>query len=149
MEPLNEQLLAAWLEMSTVVVNSRIVSELTYREALVCNALYKHLPRQQDAPLNATRLCRLTGMLKSQMNRTLTALEKKGLVIRSRSSSDKRQIHVRFNTKKAQAYRRQHERILALVDSIVERLGQDTARQAVKVLRRLSTVAAAQLQEFA
>lgn len=147
MEPLNEQLLTAWLQMSTAVVNSRVVSELSYKEALVCNVLYKNLQQQDRQPLTATGLCRLTNMLKSQMHRTLNALEEKGLVVRSRSQQDKRQVHIRFNPERAHAYEQQHHRILALVDGIIDRFGRGDAQQAVAVLSRLATAAGAQLRE--
>ncbi len=147
MEPLNEQLLTAWLQMSTAVVNSRLVSELSYKEALVCHVLYKNLPQQENQPLTATGLCRLTSMLKSQMNRTLNALEEKGLVVRSRCPQDKRQVHIRFNPDRAQAYQQQHQRILTLVDGIIHRLGLQDTQLAIDALTRLTAAATAQLRE--
>ena len=141
MEPLNERLLTAWLYMSTVVVNSRIVTELSYKEALVCNALYKHRQQQEERPLTATMLCQQTNMLKSQMNRTLTSLEEKGLVLRERSQQDKRHIFVRFNPQGAAAYEEQHRRILALLDGIIAQVGDEEAARIADSLTRVADVA--------
>ncbi len=134
----NEQLLAAWVEMSTVVVNSRLVSELSYNEALVCRLLYQNLPIQDEKPLNATRLCEKTGMLKSQMNRTLGSLEAKGLVIRRRNEADRRQVLVTLNPNRTDSYQRQHREILALIDGIVDRLGEEESRRTAEILSRLA-----------
>ncbi len=140
MEPLNERLLTAWLYMSTVVVNPRIVSELSYKETLVCNALYKNRHRQEEQPLTATALCQQTKMLKSQMNRTLTSLEDKGLVVRERSRQDKRRILVRFNPSGATAYESQHRRILKLLDGIIQQIGEEAAAKLADSLTRVADV---------
>ena len=46
------------------------------------------------------------------MNRILTQLEEKKLIIRERSANDKRKIFVRLNKEKTSAYLKQHEQIL-------------------------------------
>lgn len=132
MQYTNEALLNAWLRLSTSIVNSRIVPDMTYNESLVCNILYNH-SLQQAAPLTATHLCRMTGMLKSQMNRTLNALEERGLIIRERSREDKRQVFVFMHPENNSAYIEQHDKILRAVDALVERIGTDRAQQALEL----------------
>ena len=104
MENINENLLNTWLRLSTSVVNSRLVSNLSYNESLVCNILYHAQKKEPDQLLTATDLCNATKMLKSQMNRTLNQLEEKKLITRIRSSSDKRQLFVKFNLDTADIY---------------------------------------------
>lgn len=141
MAHLNEELLHAWLRVSTSIVNSRIVSELSYNETLVCNALYRTTLEQGDKPLTATDLCGKTNMLKSQMNRTLNLLEVKGLITRQRSTEDKRQVFVVFNRDKADAYEAQHARILKLLDSIIGELGEEKAETTVQNLIQIADIA--------
>lgn len=140
MERLNERLLGAWLRVSTSIVNSRIVSELPYNEALVCNALYRNEVKG-DRPLTATDLCSMTNMLKSQMNRTLNQLEMKGLITRVRSTEDKRQVFVTFNAERSDLYEAQHTRILGLLDGIIEQLGEEKAVETVDTLTRVADIA--------
>lgn len=140
MEHLNEALLNAWLRVSTSIINSRIVSELPYNEALVCNALYRNM-LVSDKPLTATDLCGMTNMLKSQMNRTLNQLEMKGLITRERSTEDKRQVFVLFNADGSDAYEIQHARILKLLDGIIARLGEDKAADATQTLNHIADIA--------
>lgn len=141
MAQLNENLLHAWLRVSTSIVNSRIVSELSYNETLVCNALYRNTLEQGNNLLTATDLCGMTNMLKSQMNRTLNLLEVKGLITRQRSTEDKRQVFVMFNTEKAEAYEAQHARILKLLDGIIEELGEEKAEEIVGTLLQIANIA--------
>ena len=141
MTHLNEELLYAWLRVSTSIVNSRIVSELSYNETLVCNALYRNMLEQGDKPLTATDLCSMTNMLKSQMNRTLNLLEVKGLITRQRSTEDKRQVFVMFNSDKADAYQAQHARILKLLDGIIGELGEEKAEEVVDTLIQIADIA--------
>ena len=64
----NEQVLEAWLQMTTVINNERITSDLPYNESMICRYLYQN----QDENVTATDLCNYMRMQKSQMNRTLT-----------------------------------------------------------------------------
>ncbi len=74
MENLNEKLLNAWLTLSSVVNNERIVSSIPFNEAHVCNLLYRQRMENPGVFLTATELCARTRMLKSQMNKVLASL---------------------------------------------------------------------------
>ena len=137
--PANEALLSAWLRLSTSVINSRIVSEMSYNESLICSILYKSAKLGQ--PVTATALCQTTHMLKSQMNRTLNQLEEKGFICRERSASDKRLVQITFNMEHAQKYEKQHKEILSIIDNILNELGPEDAAQAIYMLNRISDVA--------
>lgn len=86
----NEQVLEAWLQMTTVINNERITPDLPYNESMICRYLYQN----QDINVTATDLCNYMRMQKSQMNRTLTSMEKKELITRIRSEQDTRKIYI-------------------------------------------------------
>lgn len=137
MNPMNEQLLGAWLRLSTSIVNSRVVPDMTYNESLVCNILYNQ-QRLGGEPLTATRLCAMTGMLKSQMNRTLNALENRSLVQRQRSEQDKRQVFVSLDPENCAEYIAQHNKILHAVDVMIDKIGEERAQQAIDLFTLVS-----------
>lgn len=141
MEHLNESLLAAWLRLSTSINNSRVVSELTYNESLVCNLLYQHSIGGNEKQLTATDLCQKTNILKSQMNRTLNHLEEIGIISRERSSQDKRRVFISLNKSQTSKYELQHEKILTLLDSIIDKLGNERVFQTIEVLNTISNIA--------
>ncbi len=124
MKKQNEELLDAYLRLCTTVSNERVTSDMPYNEALLCNILYHHQNEYPDTELTATDLCRLSRMLKSQMNRTLQSMEDKGIIIRKRSDADRRQVYITPNTEST-LYQRQHEKVLKLVDAIIEKIGTD------------------------
>lgn len=138
---INEMLLSSWLRLSTSIHNSRMVSEMSYNESLICNLLYRHHVNGNQPPLTATGLCNITKMLKSQMNRTLNQLEEKGMISRERSDSDKRQIHIFLNLEQAKSYEKQHEKILQLLDCIIGELGMEQAKDAILLFEKLSDIA--------
>lgn len=127
----NEEFLTAWLGLSTLICGERIVSDLPYNEALICN----HLANSGADGLCATELCERTGMLKSLMNRTLNSMEQKGLIRRERSDKDKRQVSIFLQPN--ELYRSQHEKILRIVNTIVERYGKERSQA---LTAELSTV---------
>ena len=146
-EELGEELLDAWVDISISVINERLVTMLTYKEALVCNVLRRAgSVVGSDAPgLTATELCRATSMVKSQMNGILTSLEEKQVVRRARSAQDRRRIEVLLDDGPDNLYRRQHEALLELVDRISERLGADATAETIETLDKLADAAGTEI----
>ena len=58
MKGLNEELLEAWLRLSRVINNERIVSDMPYNESVICNILYREQVKNPGEYLTATDLCR-------------------------------------------------------------------------------------------
>ncbi len=141
MTKINEDLLDAWLRLSIAVNNPRLVTEITYNESLICNILYKHAHSEIATPLTATDLCKMTNMLKSQMNRTLNQLEEKNLISRKRSTTDKRQVYVTMNLQQCHIYETQHKQILGILDAVINKLGYERSRDAIRILNAISEVA--------
>lgn len=138
---LNEQLLDAWLSLSTTIINDRVVSEMPYNESLICNLLYRNQLRSPEKRLTATDLCNETKMLKSQMNRTLNSMEQKGIISRERSDQDKRQVFVTFHYDRAAAYQKQHEKILQMADAIIAKLGVEKTLEIIGLFETISDTA--------
>lgn len=141
MSALNEELLNSWLDLSLAIINEKLVSCIPYNESLICNILMRHAQKNAATPMTATALCELTRMQKSQMNRTLTAMEKRGLIFRERSQNDRRQVFVHLVSSPDSLYFRQHRKILVLVDHIIEKMGPEQARDVVNTLQFVASTA--------
>lgn len=120
-----DALLDAWLNLTSILWNTRLVSSLTYNEAHVMGILLRH--SESDQPLTATDLIRSTRLLKSQMNKILTTLERQGFITRSRSESDKRLIYIRLTREGESAYRKEHEGVQAFLTQLIEEIGVERA----------------------
>lgn len=141
MKPLNERLLDAWLRLSTIISNERFVSEMTYNESLVCYLLRRNQLQHPGQYLTATDLCRLMQMQKSQMNRTLNTMEQKHYIRRERSRQDKRQVYIISNLEQTDAFQRQHQKTLELVDALTEKVGQKRAEEILSMLLEIANAA--------
>lgn len=137
----NEALLGAWLRLSTSINNNRLVPDLPYNESLICNVLHRNELTHSGRLLTATELCAETKILKSQMNRILEQMEEKHLIFRERSPEDKRKIYIRLNSDSNSSYYQQHDKILAIMDSVIEKLGPEKSEYAVKLFHDISDVA--------
>ena len=142
MKQINEELLSAWLRLSVTICNKRIVSGMSYNEAIVCNLLYHQRNSYPEEYLTATNLCEKTNMHKSLMNRTINYLEKKGLVERRRSEKDKRQVFVIFNENNIDIYEREHKKFIETVSDIVEKIGIEKVEDIIKIFNDVSGAAA-------
>lgn len=144
MKKINEELLSAWLRLSNTICNERIVTQLPYNEALVCNILYNQRNEHPDQYLTATDLCEKTRIIKSLMNRILNSLEKKGFIIKQRSEEDKRNVYVIFNERYISVYEKGHNEVLEVVDSIIdrleERMGENKTKEIVDIFNTISDV---------
>ena len=120
-------MLSAWLTMSSVVNNERLVSSIPFNEAHVCNLLYRQRIEAPGEYLTATELCSQTRMLKSQMNKVLTSLEKQNMIQRFPAPDDKRKAYIRLVEENLPKFEAVHARSISLVDHAIARLGAEEA----------------------
>ena len=137
---MNEKLLEAWLRLYTILSNDRIVSEMPYNEALICNILYRHQMREKETRLTATDLCHRTKILKSQMNRTLQKMEEKNIITRERSSTDRRQVFISLNPKSDSFYI-QHRKSLQLINALATKAGPEKSQEAIDLFTYIADMA--------
>lgn len=137
MSAANESLLDSYLRFSTAINNGRVVSELPFNEALICNLLYRSAPQA----MTATDLCEQTRMQKSQMARTLNEMEEKELILRTRSTEDRRQVLVALNQAQAGRFFRQHEQTLTIAQAISDKLTPEKAQLLAKLLNEAADAA--------
>lgn len=140
-----ENLLRAWIDMVTCIRANRIVSKMSFNEILICNILFRQ-QKSGDEMLTATDLCGQTKLLKSQINKILTAMEKKGLIERIRSTKDKRKMYIRLSEKELSCYLKEHQRIMNLFDQIVDTLGEEKTTELIEMMN-ISVEIARQFQE--
>ena len=142
MEDIKEKALDAWLQLLTAVNTERIVTSMTFNEAVVCNILN----RNKEKVFTATELCNKMKMQKSLMNRTLTSMEEKGWISRIRSTLDKRQVFVKWNEQANAIYEKEHEAVLNLVDRILSKVGYEKASEVIQMFSLIASVAQGEIQ---
>jgi len=130
-----DKLLDAWLNLTSTLWNTRLVSSMTFNEAHVLGILLRH--QSDEEPMTATDLIRRTRLLKSQMNKIITSLEGRGYVSRVRASLDKRMIHIHLTAEGERAYLEQHKAVEDILEQLVERIG---AERALLVAAELSEI---------
>lgn len=136
-----EQFLEAWLQLTTIINNERLSSDLPYNESMICNILF-HVARVRNGKkITATDLCQMMQMKKSQMNRTLVNLEKKGMITRTKSEKDRRFIYIDLNHDNMEVYEKQHEKILKQIDYMSEKYGEDKMLELMYMLKEFTLVA--------
>ena len=136
---LQEELLYAWMQMSVCIRGNRILSDLSFNEIMLCGILLRR-DATGGSPATATELCEEMRLLKSQINHILTGLEKKGLLERTRSETDKRVIHVRLTETGRRSYVREHVRVMKLMDQVCQELGDDDTRQLSALISRATSL---------
>lgn len=134
----NERFLMAWLRISSTVSNERIVSDLSFNEALVCDVLYYGNLLKMTQKWTATDLCKLTHMHKTLMNRTIKSLEKKKIILREPDDDDKRRYFVQINPENFEVFLAVHENSMKLVRQVTESIGQEKTEAAIEIFHNIS-----------
>ena len=130
------ELLNLWIDISALVNNNRIVQDLPYNEAHVCNLLLRAAQEDPTRPYRTpAQLCRMTGMAKSLMNRTLKSLEQKQMILRITVPQDRRITPVRLNPEKMDVFLDVHNRSLCVVEKLTTYWGPQQSEQIVQALR--------------
>ena len=127
---LNEELLAVWLQLTNTIDNQRLADGLPYNEALVCGLL-------AGGCCTASDLCAETRILKSQMTAIIHSLEAKGIVRRQRSRRDKRCVELHLLPEGAVRYADGHRQTLALVDRLIDAMGEEKICILLPLLRQV------------
>lgn len=130
-----EELLQAWIDMSLRIRGNRLVSGFSFNEIVICRFLYEQ-QKNGESPVTAADLCRRMQLLKSQINKILTSMEKQGLIERVRSESDRRKMEIRLKPGAEQVYMTAHARILKIMGHVCEQLGQEQSQQLTVLLRQ-------------
>ena len=126
---LNEELLSVWLQLTNVIDNHRLADGMPFNEALVCGLLAGGCRTAGD-------LCAETRILKSQMNAILRSLEAKGIIQRQRSQQDRRCYELRLLPEGYTRYAGGHRQALALVDRLIDAMGEEKIRTLLPLLRQ-------------
>ena len=129
-----EQLLQSWINMSLFIRGNRLVSGFSFNEMIICRILYDR-QLADGQPVTATELCQQMHLLKSQINKLLTTMEKEGLIERRRSDLDKRKIEIRLTDHAVMLYEKEHERIMKLIAHVCRRLGPEQSENLTFLLK--------------
>lgn len=126
-----ELILSGWLKLYSTVWNERIVTGMTFNEAYICHLI---IHNHKDESITATELCTMTGLLKSQMNKTICEMENIGYIKRTRSTDDRRVVYIKLTKKGIDAYHLSHEKTMLLMDALASSLGEEKSIQTAETL---------------
>ena len=130
---IEEDLLNAWLKMSVCIKGNRILNELSFNEITILNAL-------NGGDLTFKMILEKTKMLKSQLNRVLNALINKKMVISYANSNDKRSVIYSLNNQKRKVYDDEHKRVLMIMNSIKNTLGEEETKRLALDIERATDI---------
>ena len=127
-------LIRAWVSLSSMLKNTRFTKELSYNEATVMLLLYE----AQDKPVSIKEITSLTHMLKSQVNRTINALEEKGLLERCPSLGDRRIGYVRLCKNNLELFLQVHSASMEIAKQISEIIGPEDTVHFIRIADKMA-----------
>ncbi|MBE6788438.1 MAG: MarR family transcriptional regulator [Ruminococcaceae bacterium] len=131
------RLLMAWVKLSGILKNNRITKGLMYNEATVMLILYNRYLEDGEGLTSVKEIVTETGMLKSLANRTISALEEKGLLARCQGIEDKRTVYVKCIKEKLDVFLEVHNSSLDVAKNVIEIIGREDAGRFIKIVEKL------------
>lgn len=138
-EKLNEELISAWVRLTSALKNTRMTSGLNYNEATVMLIAYNAYRKDGEGLVSFKDIVRETRMLKSLVNRTIDSLVKKRMLERC-GGADKRTTFVRPVKENLDAFLCVHNRSLAIAQQVVDIIGPEDAAVFVGIAERIVAV---------
>ncbi len=132
-----EALLLSWVKLTAIVKNSRITKGLMYNEAVVMLCLYRRFKEDGEGLVSVKELLAGTGMLKSLLNRTINALEEKGLLEKTKGTSDRRTLFVKCVKEKLDVFIKVHQSSLEVAENIINIIGEEDTLQFIKIVEKI------------
>ena len=131
-------LLQAWVRLSGILKNSRFTKELPYNEAIVMLHLYERWMQDGCGYFAVKELIQKTGMLKSLVNRTINALEQKGMLQRCQREGDQRIVYVRCVQEKLDVFLRVHDSSMEIAGKIESIIGPEDTAAFIRIVDKIS-----------
>lgn len=138
-ETLSEELLEAWLKLILNIRGNRALNQLTFNQMAICHFVAKHEAAGETDGVSQSNLCKETKLLKSQMNKELSDLEKMGILKRQPNPNDKRCTLVSFADRSI--YQDEHDHVLKLFGVVVEYMGTDPSHTLAIGMDRATDIA--------
>ena len=133
-----ENLLSAWVKISSIMKSSRLTHGLPYNEAIVMLLLHKRYLADGTGALSIKEIIEETHMLKSLANRTVNALEKKGLLVRCNLPGDKRLGYVRCVPEKLGIFLDVHNSSLSLARRVIKLIGSEDTDAFTRLVAKMN-----------
>lgn len=131
-------LLLAWVQLSGILKNSRFTKDLSYNESIIMLHLYGQWQQDGEGLLSMKELVSRTGMLKSLVNRTVNALEEKGLLQRCHQPGDKRILYLRCCHENLEEFLKVHHSSIAIAQSIQEIIGPEDTDAFIRIVDKIT-----------
>lgn len=135
---IQNSLIGSWVKLSGIIKNSRITTGLKYNEAIVMLSIYSRYLADGEGFTSVQDIIKETGMLKSQVNRTLGELEKQGLITFTKGKKDRRTKFVKCVKEKLDIFLTVHNSSVKVAEKIVDIIGKDDAETFVRIVTKLS-----------
>ena len=138
MEQQTLDLLRSWVQLSGILKNSRFTKELSYNEAIVMLMLYEKYQIDGCGMLSVKEITASTRMLKSLVNRTVNALECKGLLQRCEGQGDKRISYVKCVEEQLNVFLQVHSASMQIAEQIRSIIGPEDTQAFIRIVNKLA-----------
>ena len=135
---LQNKLILSWVKLSGLIKNSRITTGLKYNEAIVMLSIYSRYLIDGEGFTSVQDIIKETGMLKSQVNRTLGELEKQGLITFAQGTEDRRTKFVKCVKEKLDVFLTVHNSSVKVAKNIIDIIGEQDTQTFLKIVEKLS-----------
>lgn len=135
---LENNLILSWVKLSGLIKNNRITTGLKYNQAIVMLSIYSRYLTDGEGLTSVQDIIKETGMLKSQVNRTLCELESQQLITFVQGEKDRRTKFVKCVKEKLEVFLAVHDSSVSVAENIIDIIGKDDTKTFIRIVEKLS-----------
>ena len=135
---IENDLILSWVKLSGIIKNNRITTGLKYNEAIIMLSIYSRYLEDGVGLTSVQDIIKETGMLKSQVNRTLGELENQGLITFAKGTRDRRTKYVKCVEEKLDVFLTVHNSSVKVAENIIDIIGRQDAETFINIVEKLS-----------
>jgi DNA-binding MarR family transcriptional regulator len=140
-----EKLAGELMQKMFLVGNAR--PNMDIAESMRGEMIVLHFIERRDCPVKPSEISRAVQRTTARVAATLNSLEKKGLVTREIDENDRRRILVKLTPAGRKMVEEKHRNVVRMVSTMLSMLGEEDAREFVRITGRLADLASLMVEK--
>ncbi len=125
---------------------SRLFDNLTHMEFITLCTLERFEKEKQTDRIKISEIARFTNVCSSAASRTLNGLEKKGFIMRTTDSADRRNIYAQLTEQGQEVLTECKKTMDGFMESVFDKVGEDNMNQFLDILELIYAVSSDELK---
>ena len=135
----SKEILTLFVSFSKLGRKKFVLEDIHPGDMAVFGLLMKAKKINGQARLKMTELSQTMGISKAAATQAVNRLVDRGLLDREGDENDRRTVYIQMSDKGEKLFKRENDRVLAMIDKIIENMGEKDIEEFIRLYRKFQT----------